>query len=82
MQHEGCVTVLCCSWSLTHHALDDLVFAVVLLHLQQVVAEVEDVEASLLAQESDDHAARPVEAVSKALPGEQEGANMSEGPTT
>lgn len=54
--------------SLTYHALDDLVFAVVFLHLQQVVAEVQDVEAPLLAQQGDDHATGPVEAVTKALP--------------
>lgn len=40
-----------------------------LLHFEKVVAEVEDVEAPLLSQESDDHTARPVEAVSEALPG-------------
>lgn len=55
----------------THHALDDLVLAVVLLHLEQVVAEVQDVEAPLLSEEGDDHAAGPVEAVSEALPGKQ-----------
>ncbi|KAG7228721.1 hypothetical protein INR49_008499 [Caranx melampygus] len=39
--------------------------------LQEVVAEVEDVKASLLSQQGDDHAAGPVEAVSEALPGKQ-----------
>lgn len=58
--------------SLTHHALDDLILAVVLLHLEKMVAEVEDVKASVLSQEGDDHAAGPVEAVSEALPGKQE----------
>lgn len=43
-----------------------------LLHLEEVIAEVEDVKASLLSQQGDDHAARPVETVSKALPGGQE----------
>ena len=54
----------------THHAFDDLIFAVVLLHFEKVIAEVEDVKASLLSQEGDDHAAGPVEAISKALPAE------------
>lgn len=54
------------------HTLDDLILAVVLLHLEKVIAEVEDVKASLLSQEGNDHATGPVEAVSKALPGEQE----------
>lgn len=56
----------------THHTLDDLILPVVLLHLEEVVAEVKDVKASLLSQQGDDHAACPVEAVSKALPGGQE----------
>lgn len=33
----------------TYHALDDLILAVVFLHLEKVVAEVEDVKASLLS---------------------------------
>lgn len=57
----------------THHTLDDLILAVVLLHLQEVVAEVEDVKSPLLSKEHNDHAARPVEAVSEALPAEQNG---------
>lgn len=57
-------------WSPTHHALYDLVFAVVFLHLEQVVAEVQDVEASLLPQQGDDHAAGPVQPITKTLPGE------------
>lgn len=44
-----------------------------LLHLQKVVAEVQDVKSPLLSQEHDDHAARPVEAVPEALPAEQRG---------
>lgn len=55
----------------SHHTLDDLVFPVVFLDLQQVVAEVQDVEASLLTQQSDDHTAGPVEPVSETLSGEQ-----------
>lgn len=63
----------------THHTLDDLVLAVVLLHLEQVVAEVQDVEAPLLSEEGDDHAAGPVEAVSEALPGKQQRRHVNEG---
>lgn len=42
-----------------------------LLHFEQVVAEVEDVKASVLSQEGDDHAAGPVEAITEALPGKE-----------
>lgn len=63
----------------THHTLDDFILAVVLLHLQKVVAEVEDVKSPLLPKEHNDHAARPVEAVSKALPAEQMGSVGSRG---
>lgn len=55
----------------THHALYDLVLAVVFLHLEQVIAEVQDVEAPLLAQQGDDDAAGPVQPVSETLPAEQ-----------
>lgn len=61
-----------CSLSPTHHTLDNLIFAIVFLNLEEMIAEVEDVEASLLSQESDDHAACPVEAISKTLPRGQE----------
>lgn len=44
-----------------------------LLHLQKVVAEVQDVKSPLLSKEHNDHAARPVEAVPEALPAEQTG---------
>lgn len=60
----------------THNTLDDLVLAVVLLHLQKVVAEVQDVKSPLLPQEHNDHAACPVEAVSKALPAQQTGSQQ------
>lgn len=62
----------------THHTLDDLVLAVVLLHLQEVVAKVQDVKSPLLSKEHDDHAAGPVEAVSEALPAEQTGSVASQ----
>lgn len=66
------MTVLKILISPTHHTLDDLILAVVFLHLEKVVAEVEDVKASVLSKEGNDHAASPVEAVSEALPGKQE----------
>lgn len=54
--------------SSTYHTLDDLILAVMLLHFQEVVGEVQDVKAPLLAQQGDDHTAGPVESVTKALP--------------
>lgn len=39
-----------------------------LLDFQQVVAEIQHIEAPLLPQEHNDHTASPVQAVSKALP--------------
>lgn len=53
---------------LAHHVLDDLVLAVLTLHLEQVVAEVKEVEAPLLAQQHDDGAASPVQPVPETLP--------------
>lgn len=44
----------------TYHILDDLVLAILSLDLQQVVAEIKEVEAPLLAQKHDDGAASPV----------------------
>lgn len=64
--------------SQTHHTLDDLVLAVVLLHLQEVVTEVQDVKSPLLSKEHNDHAAGPVEAISEALPAEQTGSVASQ----
>lgn len=52
----------------THHILYNLIFAVMLLDFQQVVAEIQDIKAPLLPQKHDDHTASPVQAVSKALP--------------
>lgn len=53
----------------THHILDDLVFAVLPLDFEQVVAKVEEVEAALLSEQHDDGAARPVQPIPEALPG-------------
>lgn len=39
-----------------------------LLDFQQVVAEIQHIEAPLLPQEHNDHTASPVQAISKALP--------------
>jgi len=56
----------------THHVLDDLVLAVLPLDFEQMVAEVKEVEAALLAQQNDDGAAGPVQPVAEALPGRRE----------
>lgn len=52
----------------THHVLYNLVFAIMLLDFQQVVAEIQHIEATLLSQKYDDHTASPVQAIPKALP--------------
>lgn len=60
-----------CVWHpqspITHHVLDDLVFAVLSLHFEEMVAEVKEVEAALLPQQHDDGAAGPVQPIAKAL---------------
>lgn len=62
----------------TYHTLDDLIFAVMFLHFEQVVAEVQDVEASLLTQQGDNHTACPVQTISKTLPvDEQDTTNVN-----
>lgn len=53
----------------THHILDNLILAVVLLDFQQVVAEIQHIKAPLLSQKHNDHTASPVQAIPKALPG-------------
>lgn len=53
----------------THHIFDDLVLPILPLDFEQVVAEVEEVEAPLLSQQHDDGAAGPVQPVPEALPG-------------
>ena len=52
-----------------YHILNDLILPVLPLHLQQVITEVKQVKAPLLAQQDDDGAAGPVQAVTEALPG-------------
>lgn len=44
----------------THHILYNLIFAIMLLDFQQVVAEIQHIKATLLSQKHDDHAASPV----------------------
>lgn len=52
---------------LQRHVLYNLIFAIVLLDFQEMVAEIQHVKATLLSQEHNDHAASPVQAISKAL---------------
>lgn len=52
-----------------YHVLNDFILPVLPLHLQQMVAEVKQVKAPLLAQQDDDGAACPIQAVAEALPG-------------
>lgn len=52
----------------THHILYNLIFAIMLLDFQQMVAEIQHIKATLLSQKHNDHAASPVQAISKALP--------------
>lgn len=49
------------------HILNDFILPVLPLYFQQVVTEVEQVEATLLAQQDDDGAASPVQAITKTL---------------
>lgn len=51
---------LACVLDDTYHILDDLVLAILSLDFQEVVAEVEEVEAPLLSQQHDDGTASPV----------------------
>lgn len=53
----------------TYHVFYDFILPILPLHLQQVVAEVEEVKAPLLSKENNDGATCPVETISKALPG-------------
>lgn len=53
----------------TYHVFYDFIFPILPLHLQQVVAEVKEVKAPLLSKENNDRATRPVQTISKALPG-------------
>lgn len=55
-----------------YHILDDLILPVLPLDLQQVVTEVKQVEATLLAQQDDDGTAGPVQTITKTLPGSGE----------
>lgn len=52
-----------------YHVLNDLILPILPLHLQQMVTEVKQVKAPLLAQQDDDGTAGPVQAITEALPG-------------
>lgn len=56
----------------TYHILNDFILPILSLYFQQMVTEVEQVEAPLLAQQDNDRAARPVQAITKTLPGDRE----------
>ena len=55
-----------------YHILNDFILPVLPLYFQQMVTEVKQVEAPLLAQQDDDGAACPVQAITKTLPGGRE----------
>lgn len=50
-----------------YHVLNDFVLPILPLHLQQMVTEVKQVKAPLLAQQDNDGAAGPVQAVTETL---------------
>ncbi len=56
---------------LTHNALDVLVLPVHLLHPEDVVAEIEALEAPLLTEEDDHDAPGPVQTLAEQLPKEE-----------
>ena len=62
----------------TYHILNDFIFPVLPLYFEQVVTEVKQVEATLLAQQDDDGAASPIQAISETLPGSGRGSSWSE----
>lgn len=55
-----------------YHILNDFILPVLPLHFEQVVTEVEQVEATLLAQQDDDGATSPVQAIAETLPRSRE----------
>ena len=61
-----------------YHILNDFIFPVLPLYFEQVVTEVKQVKATLLAQQDDDGAASPIQAVSETLPGSGRGSSWSE----
>ena len=52
----------------TYHILDDLFFAVMSLDFEKMVAEIQHCKTALLSEQNNDHAASPVEPISKTLP--------------
>lgn len=55
-----------------YHVLNDFILPVLPLYFEQVVTEVEQVKATLLAQQDDDGAACPVQTITETLPGSKE----------
>lgn len=52
----------------TYHIFDDFIFAILSLDLKQMVAEIEEVKASLLPQKHNDGTSGPVQSIPKTLP--------------
>lgn len=52
----------------TYHILDYLIFPILPLDFQEVVAEIKEVKATLLSQQDNDGAASPVQPIPKTLP--------------
>lgn len=52
----------------TYHIFDNLIFAVMFLDFEKMVAEIQHCKAALLSEQYNDHAASPVEPISKTLP--------------
>lgn len=64
-----------------YHILNDLILPILPLHLQQMITEVKQVKAPLLAQQDNDGAAGPVQAITEALPGVGKGRVRGERPS-
>lgn len=56
----------------TYHVFDNLIFAIMFLDFEQMVAEIQHSKAPLLPKEHNYHTASPVEPIAKALPGDKE----------
>ena len=55
----------------TYHVFDNLIFAIMFLDFEQMVAEIQHSKAPLLPKEHNDHTASPVEPIAKALPADK-----------
>lgn len=49
------------------HIFDDLIFAIMFLNFEKMIAEIQHSKAPLLSKKYNDHAASPVEPISKTL---------------